>query len=514
MEQVFNEQTTRDYLRVVFRQKSVIIACFITVMVTVLIGLQFKTPVYESSVKMLISAEKSIDSPYYREINAGYKSEATLTQSEIVTANPVIERAVKAIGLYQRPLDYEASFSSMLKKPLINFSASSMNKKLSKLSEDQKREALFRFAVNDLKGHIKVNPIRDTNLFTIIARDFSPIGSAVIANVVSRSYVIFDLEQQLADLQLKYGEKHLAVTQLRDNIEKMTKNLTGQPISDIEAIGPATVKIIEQSTVPLGSTGPSKYLVVILALFMSVFLGVMLAFMFEYMDQTFKTPSEIETYLNLPCLGSISRNAKINSFRVVSDQIFLLMKDKQLKSLLLSSVMEREGVTYSIKNIAFELSAMERIKVLVIDANFRNPGARKVFKITGDKGLADLLEEKANFDQVIQRQNKNLSVLPAGKTDLNPAVLLSSNRMVEMVNHSKQKYDIVLVDYSPLSNFRELVFLSSAIDGLALVVNEGKTRRQAVKVTVNRLLEEKINLLGVILNNRSYVIPKAIYDRF
>ena len=86
--------------------------------------------------------------------------------------------------------------------------------------------------------------------------------------------------------------------------------------------------------------------------------------------------------------------------------------------------------------------------------------------------------------------------------------------MVDLVRHSKEKFDIVLVDCSPLSNFRDVVFLSSAIDGLVLVVNEGKTRRQAVKVAVDQLLEKKINVLGAILNNRSYVIPKAIYDRF
>ena len=115
-----NLNTLRDYLTVIFRHKTVILTTFVTVMISVIIGLELKTPFYVAHVKMLISAQKQIDSPYYRYL-AGYEQiGVSLTQCEILTSNPVIERAVKALKFYERPSDYEKNYCSALKARLID----------------------------------------------------------------------------------------------------------------------------------------------------------------------------------------------------------------------------------------------------------------------------------------------------------------------------------------------------------------------------------------------------------
>ena len=507
--------TLRDYLRVLFRHKAVIITTFVTVMATVIIGLQLKTPLYQAQVKMLISAEKQVEAPYYRDLLKSQNAEVVLTQSEIVKSNPVIERAVRAIGLYERPLDYEKRFCSNLKKPLIDFQVSRFKKKLAQLTEEQKKAFRFRLAVEDLKRNIKVEPIRDTNLFTISVSDFSPLGAAIIANIVSRSYVIFDLEQQLAELQLKYGEKHLSVIQMKDNIEKMKESLNGKPLSNIEAIGPASVKIIEQAQIPLKPAGPSKHLTIILALAMSSFLGVMLAFMFEYIDQTFKSPQDIEAFLDIPLLGSIPRKKKFRKelLHNLSGQLYLLMKDKNLKSLLLTSALPKEGTTTIVANLAKHLSQKQGHKVLIIDANLRNPSMHKAFKISDNSGLADVLEGRTSFERAVQDIGSNLNVLTAGKAELNPITLLESHRMSELLKTVRERYEIVLIDGANLKDSKDALALCSYADGVALVVNEGKTRRQVVKSAIALLEQKKANLLGVILNNRAFVIPGFIYNK-
>jgi len=113
MDESYSNMTLRDYLRVLFRHKAVIITSIITVTATVIVGLIFKTPVYQAQVKMLISAEKQVESPYYREILSDRSLQLALTQSEIVKSNAVIGLAVRALGLYNRPLDYEKNFSSI-----------------------------------------------------------------------------------------------------------------------------------------------------------------------------------------------------------------------------------------------------------------------------------------------------------------------------------------------------------------------------------------------------------------
>ncbi|RKX84881.1 MAG: lipopolysaccharide biosynthesis protein [Spirochaetes bacterium] len=529
------ETTMRDYLRVIFRQKMVIIVSFVTVVSTVFIGLKLKTPVYESSVKMLISAKKQVDSLYYRDLIDSRNSEISLTQSELVKSSAVIGRVVKSLALYDRPLDYEKDFASGLRRLIIKAKINFFNKKTAKLTKEQKQAYRFRMALEDLKKNTSVEPIRDTDLFTIKVRDFSPLGAAVTANVVSRSYVIFDLEQQLVELELKYGKKHPMVTQLRDNIAKVEKSLTGAPLPDSDAIGPATVKIIEQAQIPIKPVGPSKMLIFLLSLFMAPLLGVMLAFVFEYTDQSFKSAQDIEGFLNLPFLGSIPRKKRRNkpgsfyakSYQVLSDQIYLLLRDKNLKSLMGVSSIQGEGATTVIANLGKYLSQKLGHKVLIIDANLRNSSMHKFFNISQDSGLTDVLEGKASFEQVIKTVNQEprakshepransheLSILPTGSTELNPITLLGSSKMEETVRKAEEKFEIVLVDCADLRSFKDANIISKFFGGVLLILSEGKSRKPVVKSLVSQLIEKKVNILGVVLNNRSFPIPGVIYDR-
>ncbi len=515
MDPTYPELTLRDYMRVLFRQKAVVITCFVTVMATVAVGLQMKTPVFESRVKLLISAEKQTESIFYRDLATGYRAgEAALTQSEIVTSNPVVERAVRATGLSQRPMDYELEYASKIKKPVIRLQLKFLRRQIAKYTDQQRQAFLFRSAVEELKSKVKVEPVRDTNIFTISVRDYSQVGAAILANVVSRSYLIFDLEQQLAELQLKYGEKHQAFLQLKDYIEKMAKNLTGEPLSNIDAIGPASVKVVEQAQVPIRPIGPQQSLILLLAFFMSLFLGVMLAFAFEYMDQTFKSPQEIESFLRVPFLGSIPQNATAHNYRTLAEQVFLVMKDKSLKTLVIGATRMHEGTTATVTNLGTYLAKNAGHKVLIIDANLRSPGVYKFPKAGEGQGLAEVLEDKIPFDKAIKDVGNNLHVLPAGKTALNPLTLLDSNKMFDILKASKERYEIVLIDVPEFGAYTDGFVLAEQSDAVAVVIIEGKTRKQVVRAAIQPFLEQKEpNVIGAILNRRQYVIPKMIYDR-
>ncbi len=508
--------TMRDYVRVLFRQKAVIITSFLTVVATVFIGLKFKTPVYEAKVKMLISAEKQVEATYYREIgNVNRSQEMTLTQSEIVNSNPVIERAVKATGLYARPFDYEKNFADPMKKSYIAWRSQQFQKRIDKLkaNEDQIKAYMFRIAVEDLKAHVKVEPIRDTNMFTISVRDYSPYGCAVLANVISRSYTIFDLEQQLAELQLKYGEKHQSYVQLKDNIDRLVKGLNGEPLPDLEAMGPASVKVIEQAQVPLEPSGLPKLVTMLLGVLMAIFLSVMLAFTFEYMDQTFKSPHEVETYLDVPYLGAVMRKAKIDEYRLIADQLRLVIKDKNLKTLMFNASLPHEGLTTTVVNLGTYLGKQSENKVLIIDANLRSPAAHKAFKLPVETGISEVLEGKIPLEKAIKEISANLHLMTAGKSGLNPITLLSSHAMQDIVKVARTKYNIILIDCAELGEYKDSLVLADIADGVVLVVNEGKTRRQVVKTAIQPLIDRKLNLLGVILNNRTFAIPEMIYNR-
>ncbi|MDD5311219.1 MAG: Wzz/FepE/Etk N-terminal domain-containing protein, partial [Candidatus Omnitrophica bacterium] len=472
-----DELTLRDYLKVIFRQKWVIFTSIVTVTVVVALGLWIKTPTYEATVKMLVTSQKGVENPYYSPLISMQNIQIALTQSEIVKSNPVMERTLKAVGL--KPLDFEKKFASPLRQAMIDWQIASLNKQLAeitakttdpKIVEQQKQNIFFRLALKDLEDNIKVEPLRDTNLFTITYRDFDPGIAAAIANIISRSYVIFDLEQQLAEMQMKYGDKNLAVMQLRDSIAQMEKSLNGQPLPNIEAIGPASVKIVEQAIPPLKPSGLPKSIMLILAFFMSIFLGVMLAFGFDYMDQTFKSPQEIESVLGMPFLGAIPRKPKPHDYEHISDQLCFELKDRKLKSVMVVAAYPKEGVTAAIVNLAKSISNKCRPKVLVMDTNLRKPAIHQAFKIANTRGIVDVIEGRASFDEAVNKVTDNLFVLTTGKVDMNPGSLLESQKMGVLIDHAKEKYDVVFLDCANLRESKDAIVLSSHVDSVAFMV--------------------------------------------
>ena len=128
-----SKPSSRDNLKVLFRQKYVILATLLVTLVTVYVGYKLRTPLYETHVRLLIRAEKLVESPYYRDLDNSFKSEVTLTQAEIAKSNPVLERVVKALKLDERPLNYERSFASPIKQYVIDLKSRWFRNKLQAL---------------------------------------------------------------------------------------------------------------------------------------------------------------------------------------------------------------------------------------------------------------------------------------------------------------------------------------------------------------------------------------------
>lgn len=522
------ETTLRDYLKVFFRYKAVIVITIITTTLIALAGIKLKTPVYESQVKMRILAERQIEASYYRQLGDYRNVETALTQSEMVKVNPVIERAVNVLKLYERPLDYEKKFSSPIKRWLIDLRLKSLNAKIAAFPPQKKEKFLFRKAVDDLKKKITAQPVRDTDLFSITVKDFDAEAAAEIANVVSRSYCIFDLEQQLAEMMLKYGKEHATVKQIKAALDEMTANLNGKLLSDIEAVGPAGVKIIEQAVVPLKPAGIPSIVILLIALFLSGLCGIMLAFVFDYTDQTFKSPQEIENFLGLPAIGSVVFEKKsrdrllfklakkradyLQCYQKLCEQIRLLMRNKNLKSILLTSILPREGCTTVTANLGIYFSQKLGYKTLIVDGNFRTSAMHAIFKVPSVPGLAEVIKNEISFADAVKSIDADLTLLTAGNTAaFNPAAFLDSYKFRNIVNAAKEKYEIVLIDSAPLSDFKDAAVISFCADGVILIVSEGAVRKQVFKNAIVPLEQEKTNVLGVVLNKRIFHIPDIIY---
>ena len=518
------ETTLRDILKVFFRHKAVMVVSFIVVLATVMLGLELRTPEYEASVKMLVTGAMQKDLDYERSLGPG---SLVGTQMDLVKLRPILKRTVEALNLDQRPIDYEINFCSAIKRSLIEYTSEEVKLQLSNMRAEERQNYLLNDAMTKLDSKITTSPQMDTSMFIINVRDYSPDMAVAIANVVSRSFIIFDIEQQIAELQLTYGSKNETIIKLTKYIENLENSLDGRLLSDMEAMGPASVKIVSQAAwgEPV-EMKPGNGLAIALAIIMGIAASSLLAYGFDYVDQTIKSPQDVDKFLNLPFLGSILKGKSKNyqsaenmdltsnyaiSFQKASNQLYGKMKNRNIKTVVITGTEGSKENAATISNLGLFLSFKANCKVLIVDADVRLSMISKHFSLSDISGLVDVLEGKISYNDAVQEVSPNLFVLPSGQTSPDSANLLELGTMHELINEAEEHFEMILVNCGNIKDYHDINTLFSYINNLVLILNEGKVKRQIVKHLIAPLEQRDMKIIGVILNECEYAIPEIIY---
>jgi len=486
--------------------------------------MQLRTPVYQSTVTILVSGTMQKDLEVERSLGPGSLVE---TQMTLVMARPIIERTVNALKLYEIPIDSERRFATRLKRILIDHNSQKFKQDIEEMTPEERKTALFNNAVGELSGKISTALMGETSMFAISVVDFNPDLAGKIANSLSRSYVIFDLEQQIAELQLTYGEKNDTIIKLENYIDKLEESLDGRILPDIEAIGPASVKIISQAGPGIMQPlRPSQTNALIAAFILSIVLGIVLAFIYDSSDHTIKSHQDIVRFLNIPYLGSIPKikskdkilmtysnpgSKYILSFHNVSNRLYLLMKNNNFRSILLTDADGAKETSIFIANLGIGMSQNTGHRVLIIDTDIRNPSIHEIFNIPDAPGLTDVLEDRISFENAVQESGQNLTVLPAGETEMDITVMLRSSKMAEVIKNARELYDVILIKCADIKNSSDAVILTALTDCISIIINEGMTKRQIIKHALAPFEQRNVNIVGGILTNHRYVIPEIIY---
>ena len=517
---IISNTTLRDYLKPVFRHKLVIIITFILGSIATYIALLFNTNVYEAKVSIYIKGVPHYESETYRSLGAPRIQQ---TQMAIVTSKPVLKRTVMALGLDKRPLDYEAQFC----KP-IKWRTSKIRKELDALDPEVRSRNRFGGAMAGLKRSISTEIVGNTEIFEISVKDFSAANAIEIANVLSRSYVIYDLEQQLVELNMRYGDLHPTVQQLQDNIAKMKNNLNGKEVSDIEAIGTASVKIIEQASSNYIPIGRPKMLIFLAGIAIALGTGFGLALVMDKFSNTFTSPDDFTGHLHLPVIGTVPKRVFYNMKKIgrdgsselyescmsdLADQTFIFMKVQKLKTLLFVSAHPDASSSTITSNLGYYLSERD-INVLVMDANITNPMINTLLKLEDRPGLVDVLNGKIrSIEEAIVSQNDNLGFMPVGASHNDAAGIINDRNFKAVLKSCANKYEAIIVDCTQTKKIHDITMLSTNVDGIVVVANEGKDRIQEIKNIINMLGKHKGNIIGGILYNRTFPIPGWLYKK-
>ena len=205
---------------------------------------------------------------------------------------------------------------------------------------------------------------------------------------------------------------------------------------------------------------------------------------------------------------------KTNGYDDIKTKLLTRYAHESLKVILLTGPTHGTGTTTIALTLAKDIVSNSRKKVLLVDANLRTPMLHKIFKIKPSVGISDLLSENGgtsfNFFKVGPGQ---LFLFPAGLNRNQKNGYFESQRFDQFLNRARKLFDYVIIDSAPVTRFQDSQSICSKVDGVIVVLSQGRTRRQ-VAVRIKKELEEAgARILGVVLNRRKYHIPDWIYRR-
>lgn len=199
-------------------------------------------------------------------------------------------------------------------------------------------------------------------------------------------------------------------------------------------------------------------------------------------------------------------------YKTIRTNIQYAMVDKTLQTLAITSSSASEGKSTSTINLAIVFANSNK-KVLLVDADMRNPTIAKTFELINNRGLSTLLSNKTmTTEEVLQPTNlENLNILPSGPIPPNPSELLDSLQMKRLIEEWKNNYDLIIFDTPPILAVTDAQILASKVDGTILVAREKIAEKSALLKAKELLIMVKATIIGAIYNDASSVKDQGYY---
>src|SRR5260221_1577658 len=315
------------------------------------------------------------------------------------------------------------------------------------------------------------------------------------------------------------------------------------------ALKSSNIRVVDPAMIPSTPTRPAKARNIALAFIVGLVGGIGLALLREYLDNTVKTPDDIETLSRLPSLAVVPAFSESNgngrrgllkgvsgnghdkrielvaqhlpksqmseAFRELRTALLFSQADHPPQVILVTSALPREGKTTAAANLAVTLAQLGD-STLLIDADLRKPGVGRLLNMTDGKyaGLSSYLAGVSSLDLVTVPHPSipNLAAIPTGPLPPNPADLLSSHKLADAITELRGKFKFIVIDSPPIMAATDAVILSVQVDGVLLVVRSGETPKEAFTRTRDLLISVKCRMLGVVLNAVDSSAPDYYYS--
>ncbi len=331
--------------------------------------------------------------------------------------------------------------------------------------------------------------------------------------------LITSLEQQRAEIARRQSEQRAPLVSQR---AVYSQGLTTLQLNTDLASG-GIAQIITEAEEPKGPASPRPIRNMILGLLGGLLLGLAAALAFEQLDDAVVDPDDLSrTADQLPMLAMIPRGGKqlfwkrggreavertpavTEAFRSFRTSLQFAALDKPLRVVQVTSALPGEGKSVTVANLA-KLLAEAGKRIVIVDTDLRRSSIHKYLDVDGSVGYPEYLLGRKPLNEIFVRVDPvhQLYLLPAGTTPPDPAQLLSTRAMAELINKLAGMFDLVLIDSPPVRPVSDPLIVSKLVDGVVVVARSGVTKKEELRESIGALRRVGAPLLGTVLNGHT-----------
>lgn len=427
----------RDYLRIVRRRWRLIAGCLLVAVAAAALLTLRATPQYASTVQLFVSTPQSDSSAAYQ---GGLFSQQRVTSyAGLVGGEEIAQRVIDRLDL-----DDSAAV---------------------------------------LSQQINASVVPETVILNITVTDPVPERAQALATAVGEEFTSL-----VQELETPPGKQR----------------------------APIKASIVDAADLPSTPVSPQPLRNVGLAMVLGLLLGVGAAVLRETLDTSIRNPEDLSTATDAPVMGSIaydpraareplvtsldSHSPRLEAFRVLRTNLQFVDVDRTSKVFVVTSSVPGEGKTTTACNLAITLAQAGQ-RIALVEGDLRRPKVAEYLRLEAVVGVTTVLVGRLSLAEALQDWGEPaLSVLTSGATPPNPSELLQSHAMAELLTQLRQHFDVILIDAPPLLPVTDAALLSAQADGALLIVRHGKTTRDQVRGSAERLEAVGGRLTGVVLN--------------
>lgn len=382
----------------------------------------------------------------------------------------------------------------------------------------------------EVSDKVEVNPEGESDLVSVDATDQSPELAAELANTFARQYIDFRRSsdrakvrraQALIDAQLQDLSPAARGSEIGENLEQRRRQL-----EVLGALQTGNAELVQPAAAPTSPSSPQTERNVALGILLGLFLGLGLTLLREQLDRRVRDVEDVEELFAVPVLGTIPQSRVIpelspgaelpptgmegEAFRMLRANLRYFNVDRDVRTILITSAAPQDGKTTVSWNIALaEARAGDR--VLLLEADLRRPAIAGNLGIpTPEEGLSLVLAGASEAKDAIQNVH-GVDVLPAGPLPPNPAELIESQRMAELLAWAEREYDRVIIDTPPAAVVADALSLFNRVGGVVVVTRLQQSQHDAAVNLRDQLVNTGAPVLGIVVNGVAAPAESSYY---